>query len=85
MNRTDSLKQARGKESPIQRQKMIPRYYHLNCLGSDSSSNGLKQGAHRYESTQWAKSSKGVHTSQQSLTCDDFHGFHIDRKLNNAE
>ena len=68
----------------MQRQKMIHRYYLLNCLGSNSSSNGLKRGAHMYENTQWTKSSKGVHSSEQSLTCDGFHGFHIHRKLNNA-
>lgn len=85
LNCTDSLKWARGKESPMQRQKMILRYYWLNCLSSNSSSNGLRQGAHSYESSQWTKLSKGVHTSHQSLTCDDFHGFYIHRKLNNAE
>lgn len=82
---TDSLKQARGKESPMQREKMIPRYYLLNCLGSNSFSNGLKPGAQMYENTQWTKSGKGVHSSEQRLTCDDFDGFLIHRKLNNAE
>lgn len=84
LNCTNSLKQARGKESPMQRQKMILRYHQLNCLGSNSSWSGLKYGAHWSESTQWTELSKGVHTSQQSLTCNDFHGFYMHRKLYNA-
>lgn len=40
-NCTDSLKDARGKESPMQRQKTIPR---LNCFGLNSFSTGAETG-----------------------------------------
>lgn len=45
LNCTNSLKDARGKESPMQRQKTIPR---LNCFGLNSFSNGLKRGSRRF-------------------------------------